>query len=137
MNTTTNDLTAKTCQPCEGGTPPLSPDEVTELMHQLDGWEFLDTRIAKEYHFKNYYQTIAFVNAIAWISHREDHHPDLTVGYNKCRVEYMTHAIGGLSENDFICAAKIDTLFAWIRYSATINGAESAYQLPAVALQCF
>ncbi len=77
MNTTTNDLTAKTCQPCEGGTPPLSPAEVTELMQQLDGWEFLDTRIEKVYHFKNYYQTMAFVNAIAWISHREDHHPDL------------------------------------------------------------
>ncbi len=54
---------------------------------------------------------MAFVNATAWISHREDHHPDLSVGYNKCRVDYITHAIGGLSENDFICAAKIDALF--------------------------
>jgi 4a-hydroxytetrahydrobiopterin dehydratase len=56
------------------------------------------------------YQTMAFVNASAWISHREDHHPDIEVGYNKCRVSYMTHAIDGLSENDFICAAKIDSL---------------------------
>ena len=75
------------------------------------GWEPADGRIAKTYSFKNYYETMAFVNAAAWISHREDHHPDMTVGYNKCRVEYMTHAIGGLSENDFICAAKLDALF--------------------------
>ena len=55
---------------------------------------------------------MAFVNAVAWLSHREDHHPELQVGYNRCRVEYWTHAIGGLSENDFICAAKLDALFA-------------------------
>src|SRR6185436_6752280 len=67
--------------------------------------------LVKLYPFKNYYETMAFVNALAWISHREDHHPDLQVGYNKCRVEYSTHAIGGLSENDFICAAKADALF--------------------------
>jgi 4a-hydroxytetrahydrobiopterin dehydratase len=91
--------------------PPLSSAEITELMQQLEGWEFLDNTIHKDYQFKNYYQTMAFVNAVAWISHREDHHPDLNVGYNKCRVEYTTHAINGLSENDFICAAKIDTIF--------------------------
>lgn len=110
MDSSTNELTTKTCRPCEGGMPPLSSSEVSELMQQLDGWEFLETRLAKDYHFKNYYQTMAFVNAVAWVSHREDHHPDLMVGYNKCRVEYTTHAIGGLSENDFICAAKIDAL---------------------------
>lgn len=106
-----DELITKQCKPCEGGMPPLSADEVALLMQQLDGWEFLDKIIRKDYGFKNYYQTMAFVNAVAWISHREDHHPDITVGYNKCRVEYTTHAIGGLSENDFICAAKIDTLF--------------------------
>lgn len=111
MNTPVNTLATKQCRPCEGGMPPLSPIEVTVLMQQLDGWEFLDTLIRKVYSFNNYYQTMAFVNAIAWISHREDHHPDITVGYNKCRVEYTTHAINGLSENDFICAAKIDTFF--------------------------
>lgn len=111
MNTNVNDLATKQCRPCEGAIPPLSPAEVTVLMQQLDGWEFFGKRIGKTYNFNNYYQTIAFVNAIAWISHREDHHPDITVGYNKCRVEYSTHAIDGLSENDFICAAKIDTLF--------------------------
>jgi len=70
----------------------------------------IDGKLVKVYPFTNYYQTMAFVNALAWISHREDHHPDLRVGYNKCRVEYATHAIGGLSENDFICAAKCDAL---------------------------
>ena len=67
--------------------------------------------IAKTYRFKNYYETMAFVNAAAWVSHREDHHPDLDVGYSQCRVFYVTHAIDGLSENDFICAAKLDALF--------------------------
>ena len=79
---------------------------------QLDGWQLRDGVITKAYEFKNYYQTMAFVNAAAWISHREDHHPDMTVGYSKCRVDYSTHAIAGLSENDFICAAKLDALFA-------------------------
>ena len=105
------DLAQKKCRPCEGVMPPLSSNEVAILMGQLEGWEFLEKTIRKDFQFKNYYQTIAFVNAVAWISHREDHHPDLTVGYNNCRVEYTTHAIGGLSENDFICAAKVDMLF--------------------------
>ena len=111
MTATANDLTGMRCKPCEGNMPPLSPAEITLLMQQLEGWEFFDSIIRKSYNFKNYYQTMAFVNAVAWISHREDHHPDITVGYNKCMIEYTTHAINGLSENDFICAAKIDTLF--------------------------
>lgn len=111
MNTIVDNLTSKQCKPCEGGMAPLTPTEVAELMRQLDEWEFLGKSIRKNYSFKNYYQTVAFVNAIAWISHREDHHPDITLGYNTCRVEYTTHAIGGLSENDFICAAKVDSLF--------------------------
>ncbi|MGC2458444.1 MAG: 4a-hydroxytetrahydrobiopterin dehydratase [Gallionellaceae bacterium] len=105
------DLTNKQCKPCEGGVPPLSQNEVGELMKQLEGWVQYDHIIGKTFEFKNYYQTMAFVNAVAWLSHREDHHPDLSVGYNKCHVEYSTHAIGGLSENDFICAAKVDGLF--------------------------
>jgi 4a-hydroxytetrahydrobiopterin dehydratase len=66
--------------------------------------------IRREFRFKNFYETMAFVNAVAWISHREDHHPDLELGYNRCVVHYSTHAIGGLSENDFICAARVDAL---------------------------
>lgn len=108
----TEDLARKKCKPCEGGVAPLKPQEIETLLKQLDGWTHANGAIAKTYAFKNYYQTMAFVNAAAWISHREDHHPDINVGYNTCRVAYSTHAIGGLSDNDFICAAKIDALFS-------------------------
>ena len=105
-----DDLTTRRCTPCEGGVDALKPEEVENLLKQLDGWTLADGAIVKTYTFKNYYQTVAFVNATAWISHREDHHPDLTVGYSTCRVAYQTHAIKGLSQNDFICAAKLDQL---------------------------
>ena len=105
------DLAKSKCKPCEGGVSPLTADEVAKLLKQLNGWETINGVLAKSYTFKNYYQTMAFVNATAWISHREDHHPDITVGYNQCRVTYITHAIKGLSDNDFICAAKLDALF--------------------------
>jgi len=111
MNKTVPDLASGKCKPCEGGVAPLKGQEIANLLKQLDGWEHVNGRIAKTYHFKDHYQAMAFVNAAAWISHREDHHPDVTVGYNQCRVEYVTHAINGLSENDFICAAKLDKLF--------------------------
>jgi 4a-hydroxytetrahydrobiopterin dehydratase len=101
----------KKCKPCEGGVAPYTAEEAAAALKSLKGWILDRGRLAKVYPFTNYYQTMAFVNALAWISHREDHHPDLTVGYNQCRVEYWTHAIGGLSENDFICAAKCDALF--------------------------
>ena len=110
MNTAC-DLTNKTCKPCEGGIPPLSGTEADKLMDQLDGWKRFDHLISRTFRFQDYYQTIAFVNAVAWLSHRENHHPDLTVTYSSCQVEYTTHAIHGLSENDFICAAKVDKLF--------------------------
>jgi 4a-hydroxytetrahydrobiopterin dehydratase len=106
-----NDLARKKCKPCEGGVAPYSPEQVKQMLRGLQGWSLEADRLVKVYPFADYYQTMAFVNALAWISHREDHHPDLTVGYNKCRVEYITHAINGLSENDFICAAKCDALF--------------------------
>lgn len=91
---------------------PYSQQEANGMLASLKGWIIENNTLVKLYPFTNYYQTMAFVNALAWISHREDHHPDLSVGYNKCRVEYSTHAIGGLSENDFICAAKCDALFS-------------------------
>lgn len=110
MNTAC-DLKSGHCKPCEGGVPKLNENEARTLLSQLDGWQLDGDKISKTYPFKDHYQTLAFVNAVAWISHREDHHPQLIVGYNQCRVEYWTHAIGGLSQNDFICAAKIDALF--------------------------
>ena len=106
-----SDLAKRKCKPCEGGVAPYTPQQTKDLLQQLKGWIVEDGKLIKVYPFTNYYQTMAFVNALAWISHREDHHPDLAVGYNQCKVTYSTHAIGGLSENDFICAAKCDVLF--------------------------
>ena len=105
-----NELATRKCKPCEGGVAPYSAQQAEALVKSLKGWIIENGKLVKLYPFRNYYQTMAFVNALAWISHREDHHPELQVGYNKCRVEYSTHAIGGLSENDFICAAKCDAL---------------------------
>jgi 4a-hydroxytetrahydrobiopterin dehydratase len=90
---------------------PLNAEQIAQRLGKLeDGWEYAEGKISKTYRFKDYYQTMAFVNATAWVSHSEDHHPDLEVGYNQCRVSYHTHTINGLSENDFTCAAKIDAL---------------------------
>ena len=106
------DLTNKPCKRCEGGVPPLDAAAVAHFLGTLSGWTVIGNELVKSYRFKNYYETMAFVNASAWISHQENHHPDLEVGFRECRVRYSTHAIGGLSENDFICAAKIDALVA-------------------------
>ena len=105
-------LADQKCAPCEGGTQPMSGQTVTDRMQQLsDHWQSAgDDKIVGTFKFKNYYETQAFVNAVAYIAHREDHHPDITFGYNSCRIELTTHAIGGLSDNDFISAAKIDQL---------------------------
>lgn len=110
MDASACDLSTKSCKPCEGGVPALEQQEIKRLLGDLSGWEQLAGEIVKTFQFKNYYETMAFVNATAWVSHRENHHPDLEVGYRQCRVRYSTHAVGGLSENDFICAAKIDRL---------------------------
>ena len=88
---------------------------VEQMLSTLDGWQRAahdSQRIIKTYRFKNYYETMAFVNAAAWIAHRQDHHPDLAVGYRECTVSYTTHSAGGLTEKDFACAAKLDALFA-------------------------
>lgn len=111
-NTQVETLAAAHCKPCEGGMPPIGDQEAAELIKSLPGWEKTGGEIRKTFNFKNFYETMAFVNAVAWIAHREDHHPDLEVSYNRCTVLYSTHAIGGLSENDFICAAKVQALNA-------------------------
>lgn len=105
-------LTDKHCKPCEGGVAPLSRKDAEKLLEQVDSWSLSQDgkEIHRSFKFKNFHRTMEFVNALAWIAHREDHHPDLEVGYNKCTVRYSTHAIGGLSDNDFICAARVDAL---------------------------
>ena len=106
-------LTEKRCRPCEGGVPALSRAAAEAQLGALDAaWRLsADARaLAREYRFVDFFRTMSFVNALAHIANLEDHHPDLEVGYNYCRVRYTTHSIGGLSENDFICAAKIDQI---------------------------
>ncbi len=105
-------LRTRACKPCEGGLPALARTQATTLLGQVSGWTLNEdvTGISRSFKFKNYYETMAFVNAIAWISHREDHHPDLEVSYSRCVVRYSTHAVKGLSDNDFICAAKVNAL---------------------------
>jgi 4a-hydroxytetrahydrobiopterin dehydratase len=100
---------------CQRDTTLLTDGATRTLLAQIHTeWSSIDNGkgIQRTFHFKNYYQTIAFVNALAWVAHAEDHHPDLTVGYNRCVVNYSTHSVGGVSENDFICAARIDALIA-------------------------
>lgn len=107
------ELAEKRCLPCEGGVAPLSRAEAERYLVKLEkGWRLGDDgrAIEREYRFPDFHRTMAFVNAVAWVAHLENHHPDLEVGYDRLRVRYQTHAIGGLSENDFICAAKIDRL---------------------------
>jgi 4a-hydroxytetrahydrobiopterin dehydratase len=115
MNSSTNELTERRCKPCEGGVPPLERDAAEELMQALDpGWRFsADGKwIERHFEFLSFNRTMGFVNALAWVANTEDHHPDMEVSYRFCLVKYTTHAIDGLSENDFICAAKIDRLVA-------------------------
>lgn len=104
---------ALTQRHCHREVEKLAAQQIHELAAALDNDWAVDEnsgQIQRTFKFKNYYQTIAFVNALAWITHREDHHPDIEVGYNRCVVHYSTHSVGGLSENDFICAAKLDAL---------------------------
>jgi len=108
-----SELSNQKCVPCEGGTPPLGRAAAEDLLSKLNaGWK-LDAdgkALRRELSFKNFYRTMSFVNAVAHIANTEDHHPDLELGYNYLRIKFSTHAIGGLSHNDFICAAKIDGL---------------------------
>ncbi len=108
-----SNLVDKRCLPCEGGVQPLAREQAQSLMQQLKpDWTLADDAgsLRAAWKFRNFYHAMSFANAIAHIANTEDHHPDLEVGYGYCRVTYSTHAIGGLSENDFICAAKVDAL---------------------------
>jgi 4a-hydroxytetrahydrobiopterin dehydratase len=108
-----SELAARKCKPCEGGMPPLRADEAQRLLAQISGgWALTQNghALRREFRFRDFYRTMSFVNALAHIANIEDHHPDLEVGYNYCRVQFTTHTIKGLSENDFICAAKIDQI---------------------------
>jgi 4a-hydroxytetrahydrobiopterin dehydratase len=103
-------LLALAAMRCQRGAPRLSESELTAQLAVLPGWSASSNVIEKTFSFANYYETIAFVNALAYITHRVDHHPDLAVHYNRCVVRYSTHDAGGVTLNDCICAALIEKL---------------------------
>jgi 4a-hydroxytetrahydrobiopterin dehydratase len=104
------DLTRQQCQPCHGGMSPMTEEAIRSMLPAVEGWSYENGELTRTFVFKNFHQTMAFVNALAWIAHQQDHHPNLEVGYKTCKVRYSTHAIRGISENDFICASKINAL---------------------------
>jgi len=104
-----SELATQHCRALEGE-PALEPAQVSVLLAQRPHWALVDGAIQRRFTFADYHRTIAFVNAVAWIAHAQDHHPDLQVGYGHCTVRFNTHSVGGLSINDFICAARIDAL---------------------------
>lgn len=108
-------LADRHCKPCEGGVAPLNVDQVRDLLAELHSdWYVSDDgkSICREFTFPAYSRSLGFANAVAWVAISEGHHPDLQLSYSKCVVHWTTHAIDGLSDNDFICAAKVDLLIA-------------------------
>jgi 4a-hydroxytetrahydrobiopterin dehydratase len=104
-----NPLALLRCKPLEGHAP-MSDGDIAQHLAAAPGWTLHDGAIQKRYDFADYHRTLAFVNALAWVAHAEDHHPELLVTYNRCTVRFNTHSVGGISVNDFICAAKVDAL---------------------------
>ncbi|SDD80881.1 4a-hydroxytetrahydrobiopterin dehydratase [Aquimonas voraii] len=111
--TTLAELAAQRCRPLRGAEHLVDAGRINAALAALPGWERVEdgAAIRKTFAFDDYYRTMAFVNALAYIAHAEDHHPDLSVHYNRCVVRYSTHDVGGLSDNDLICAAKAERLF--------------------------
>ncbi|HEX3357192.1 MAG TPA: 4a-hydroxytetrahydrobiopterin dehydratase, partial [Tepidisphaeraceae bacterium] len=97
-------------QTCKDKTVALKEDAIKKLLKSVKGWKRSGDEIRRAFEFKDFYQTMAFVNAVAYIANQQNHHPDMEVGYNKLAIRFSTHSVGGLSMNDFICAAKIDGL---------------------------
>lgn len=110
-STGTQDLSKKRCLPCEGGNVgPLTLQEATALLPQVHGWQLADRFLEREFVFKNFVEAIQFVNAVAQVAEEEGHHPDLHIHYNRVRAQLWTHAVSGLTQNDFILAAKINEI---------------------------
>jgi 4a-hydroxytetrahydrobiopterin dehydratase len=104
------ELAAKKCIPCEGGTPPMGELEAKALLKEVEGWQLLENKIQKVFKFKDFKESMEFVNRVADLAEEEGHHPDILISWNKVTLNLTTHAIGGLSENDFIMAAKINKM---------------------------
>lgn len=107
-----SDLKTKHCKPCSGNESPLNAERASKLLEQTPGWTISEDgkSINRRFQFKGFFRTMSFINAMAWIANQEGHHPDFSAGFNFCSVTFTTHDIGGLSENDFICAARVNAL---------------------------
>lgn len=105
-------LVNQQCRLYQASEQPLSEDQLSEYSGHVTEWKIIDGWLCRKFKFKNYYQTIAFVNAVAFVVHLQDHHPDIELGYNRCLVKFHTHSVDGLTLNDYICAARIDALDA-------------------------
>ncbi len=105
-------LVEKHCKPCKGGAEALPRNRANRYLEQVPGWQISSDHksIGRKFEFKGFYRTVSFINALAWIANQQGHHPDFSAGYNYCQVNFTTHAIGGLSENDFICASRVNAL---------------------------
>lgn len=106
------DLSNRHCEPCEGGIAPMDREQAEAYLAELEGWELSadGKMINKRFEFRGFFRTMSFINAMAWVVNQENHHPDFSAGYNFCEVGFTTHAIDGLSENDFICATRVEAL---------------------------
>jgi 4a-hydroxytetrahydrobiopterin dehydratase len=103
-------LTQRHCVPCEGGTPPIDPDTAREMLEQVPGWELGDNKLTRRFKFRDFREAMAFVNRVADLAEAEGHHPDIHISWNRVRLDLTTHAIKGLSDNDFIMAARTNEL---------------------------
>lgn len=105
-------LETETCIPCEGGTEALDRDQALAMLGELPGWELIEEgrAIRRDYRVKGFLKAVELANLAAWVGNHQGHHPDITFGYGYCQIIYRTHAIGGLSRNDFVCAARMDAL---------------------------
>jgi 4a-hydroxytetrahydrobiopterin dehydratase len=107
-----SELHEKTCKPCEGGVNPLSHQRISQYLEHVPGWQASadGKSINKKFEFKGFFRTMSFINALAWIANQQGHHPDFSAGYSYCDVLFTTHAVNGLTENDFICASRVNAL---------------------------
>lgn len=123
MTRTVGSLAERKCVPCEGGVPPLSEQQAKALLAQVhEAWRLQQGKLVRQFKFRNFREAMAFVNSVADISESEGHHPDIAISYNRVRLTLFTHAIKGLSDNDFIMAAKIDALTAQQRSAPANSG---------------
>lgn len=105
-------LLHRKCKPLEGA--PMGEAEIRSHLNEVPGWHFTGDAIEKVFTLRDYLELLAFINAMGWICHTEDHHPDVSMGYDRCTVRFNTHSVGGVSINDFICAAKVNALVAFV-----------------------